>query len=260
MHLKHHEKQIEDILNYLEELSIHRIEKMEERLVNGWMIIQRDFDELSTELEKVRSQISGLQKKHIGQKDKIDFACFRISTLEITLEDIQARHQMPPKMTLTSAAPAMTHAAIRQLIADSVAAALEAQYVTMANTNNTNRNTGPSETLVARNRTDDHKQKFNDRRNTTNNDNNNYPNNRDNNNYPNDHNNNNHSNNLNNNKYQDNCNNNNRNNDYHQQQNKRQETVKTYAVTPTKNKRCLKSHLDHLEKLDYEIWSFIFCP
>nr|GEV11845.1 hypothetical protein [Tanacetum cinerariifolium] len=55
MHLKHHEKQIEDILNYLEELSFHRIEKMEERLVNSWMIIQRDFDELKTELEKVRS-------------------------------------------------------------------------------------------------------------------------------------------------------------------------------------------------------------
>nr|GFC17925.1 hypothetical protein [Tanacetum cinerariifolium] len=55
MHLKHHEKQIEDILNYLEELSFYRIEKMEERLVNGWMIIQRDFDELKTELEKVCS-------------------------------------------------------------------------------------------------------------------------------------------------------------------------------------------------------------
>nr|GEV86826.1 hypothetical protein [Tanacetum cinerariifolium] len=55
MHLEHHEKQIEDIFYYLEELSLHRIEKMEERLVNGWMIIQRDFDELKTELEKVHS-------------------------------------------------------------------------------------------------------------------------------------------------------------------------------------------------------------
>nr|GEX04382.1 reverse transcriptase domain-containing protein [Tanacetum cinerariifolium] len=33
MHLKHHEKQIEDILNYLKELSFHRIEKIEERLI-----------------------------------------------------------------------------------------------------------------------------------------------------------------------------------------------------------------------------------
>nr|GEZ74901.1 reverse transcriptase domain-containing protein [Tanacetum cinerariifolium] len=43
MHIKHHEKQIEDILNYLEELSFHHIEKMEERLVNGWIIIPRDL-------------------------------------------------------------------------------------------------------------------------------------------------------------------------------------------------------------------------
>nr|GEU55021.1 reverse transcriptase domain-containing protein [Tanacetum cinerariifolium] len=35
MHLKHHEKQIGDILDYLEELSFHRIEKIEERLVNA---------------------------------------------------------------------------------------------------------------------------------------------------------------------------------------------------------------------------------
>nr|GEU94041.1 hypothetical protein [Tanacetum cinerariifolium] len=69
-------------------------EQVKERLVNGWMIIQRDFDELKIELEKVRSQISRLQKKHIGQKDKIAFVRFRISTLEITLKDIQARHQL----------------------------------------------------------------------------------------------------------------------------------------------------------------------
>ncbi|GJV47751.1 putative reverse transcriptase domain-containing protein [Tanacetum coccineum] len=73
--------------------------------------------------------------------------------------------------------------------------------------------------------TDDHKRKFEDKRNT-NNDNNNYPNNRNNNKYPNDHNNNNHSNNRNNHNYQDNRNNNNRNNDHHQQQNGRQETFK----------------------------------
>ncbi|GJR86116.1 hypothetical protein Tco_0210127 [Tanacetum coccineum] len=43
-HLKHHEKQIEEILYYLEELSFHYIEKIEGRLVNGWIIIPRDFD------------------------------------------------------------------------------------------------------------------------------------------------------------------------------------------------------------------------
>ncbi|GJU21556.1 reverse transcriptase domain-containing protein [Tanacetum coccineum] len=57
---------------------------------------------------------------------------------------------MAPKRTSTSAAPAMTQAAIRKLVADSVAAALEAQAATMANTDNTNRNTGPREAPVAR--------------------------------------------------------------------------------------------------------------
>ncbi|GJU74959.1 putative reverse transcriptase domain-containing protein [Tanacetum coccineum] len=57
---------------------------------------------------------------------------------------------MAPKRTSTSAAPAMTQAAIRKLVADSVAAALEAQAATMANADNTNRNTGPRETPVAR--------------------------------------------------------------------------------------------------------------
>ncbi|GJW45047.1 putative reverse transcriptase domain-containing protein [Tanacetum coccineum] len=57
---------------------------------------------------------------------------------------------MPPKRTSTSKAPAMTQAAIRKLVADSVTAALEAQAATMANADNTNRNTGEREAPVAR--------------------------------------------------------------------------------------------------------------
>nr|GEW23023.1 reverse transcriptase domain-containing protein [Tanacetum cinerariifolium] len=62
----------------------------------------------------------------------------------------------------------------------------------------------------------DHKRKFEDRRNTTGNKNN-------------------HSNNHNNNNFQDNRNNNNRNHNYHHQQNKRQEAIRAYAVNPTKD-------------------------
>ncbi|GJY20564.1 hypothetical protein Tco_0393130 [Tanacetum coccineum] len=65
MRVKHHEEQIESILEYLEELSFHYIEKIEERL-------------------------------------------------------------MPPKRTSTSEAPTMTQAAIRKLVADSIATTLEA--------------------------------------------------------------------------------------------------------------------------------------
>nr|GEU68603.1 reverse transcriptase domain-containing protein [Tanacetum cinerariifolium] len=111
MHLKHHEKQIKDILNYLEELSFYRIEKMEERLVNGWMIIQRDFDELKTELKKIL------------------ILCCLVNV-----------DRMVPKRTSTSAAPTMNQAVTRQLIDDHVAAALKAQAANMANADNTNRN------------------------------------------------------------------------------------------------------------------------
>nr|GEW62949.1 reverse transcriptase domain-containing protein [Tanacetum cinerariifolium] len=57
---------------------------------------------------------------------------------------------MAPKRTSTSAALAMNQAAIRQLINDRVAAALEAQTANMANADDTNRNPDPRETPAAR--------------------------------------------------------------------------------------------------------------
>ncbi|GJY20466.1 reverse transcriptase domain-containing protein, partial [Tanacetum coccineum] len=63
---------------------------------------------------------------------------------------LEKPNKMAPKRTSTSAAPTMTQDAIRKLVADSVAAALEVQTATMANADNTNRNTGPRETHVAR--------------------------------------------------------------------------------------------------------------
>ncbi|GKB23242.1 hypothetical protein Tco_0862643, partial [Tanacetum coccineum] len=57
---------------------------------------------------------------------------------------------MPPKRTSTSEASTMTHAAIRKLVADSVATALEAQTATMTIINNPNKNSGPRKTPVVR--------------------------------------------------------------------------------------------------------------
>ncbi|GKA01153.1 hypothetical protein Tco_0673818 [Tanacetum coccineum] len=59
-------------------------------------------------------------------------------------------NKMAPKRTSTSAAPPMTQAAIKKLVADSVSVALEAQAATIENTDNTNRNIGQGETPVAR--------------------------------------------------------------------------------------------------------------
>ncbi|GKE84159.1 hypothetical protein Tco_1557901, partial [Tanacetum coccineum] len=55
--------------------------------------------------------------------------------------------EMPPKRMSTSKAPAMTQAAIRKLVVDSVTAALKAQAANIENTDNTTR---PKEAHVAR--------------------------------------------------------------------------------------------------------------
>ncbi|GJS74244.1 reverse transcriptase domain-containing protein [Tanacetum coccineum] len=115
-HMERHEEQIETILNHLDELPLERIENMKDKikgleLDNSLWIIPQPLGS-----EPVPEKIT----------------------------------KMAPKRTSTSAAPAMTQAAIRKLVADSVAAALEAQAATMANTDNTTRNTGPRETPVAR--------------------------------------------------------------------------------------------------------------
>nr|GEW62131.1 reverse transcriptase domain-containing protein [Tanacetum cinerariifolium] len=68
----------------------------------------------------------------------------------ITPPTILTLSLMPLKRTSTSEASAMTHAAIRKLVADSVATALEAQAATMASTYNPNMNYGPRRTPVTR--------------------------------------------------------------------------------------------------------------
>ncbi|GJR78883.1 putative reverse transcriptase domain-containing protein [Tanacetum coccineum] len=102
-HLERHEEQIETILNHLDELPLERIEHMEDKiegLVNGRVIIQRDFDQLETELQEARTQIAGFQRKQIGHDDEIVLARVRTSTLEILIEDIQVRHQADMKSLL----------------------------------------------------------------------------------------------------------------------------------------------------------------
>ncbi|GJW34631.1 reverse transcriptase domain-containing protein [Tanacetum coccineum] len=146
MYLKHHEKQVEDILNYLDELYLHRIERMEEGRING--------NELKTELKEIRIQIVKLQKKRLGQKDKIAFAHYRISNLERIIEkNPSIYHQQIRKifrMTSTSETPVITLDAIRQLINDGISSALKAQAAAMATSDNSNRNTEPREIPVAK--------------------------------------------------------------------------------------------------------------
>nr|GEX92770.1 hypothetical protein [Tanacetum cinerariifolium] len=77
--------------------------------VGSRVIIQQDIDKLKTELQEAHAQIAGHQRKQMIHNDKIALARFRISTLEITLKDIQALNvnRMASKRTSTSIAPAM---------------------------------------------------------------------------------------------------------------------------------------------------------
>ncbi|GKG06865.1 hypothetical protein Tco_0329834, partial [Tanacetum coccineum] len=67
---------------------------------NGRVIIQRDFDQLETELQEARTQISGFQRKQIRHDDEIVLARVKNSTLEIIIEDIQIRHRSDMKSFL----------------------------------------------------------------------------------------------------------------------------------------------------------------
>ncbi|GJS81803.1 hypothetical protein Tco_0748344 [Tanacetum coccineum] len=102
-HLERHEEQIETILNHLDELPLERIEHIEdiiEGLGNGRVIIQRDFDQLETELHEARAQIAGFQREQIRHDDEIVLARVRVSTLEMIIEDIQVRHRSDMKSLL----------------------------------------------------------------------------------------------------------------------------------------------------------------
>ncbi|GKA54819.1 hypothetical protein Tco_0753768 [Tanacetum coccineum] len=102
-HLERHKEQIETILNHLDEFPLERIEHMEDKiegLGNGRVIIQRDFDQLITELQESRTHIFGFQREQIRHDDEIVLARVRISTLEMLIEDIQIRHRSDMKSLL----------------------------------------------------------------------------------------------------------------------------------------------------------------
>ncbi|GJT19164.1 hypothetical protein Tco_0877870 [Tanacetum coccineum] len=103
--LERHEEQIEEILNHLDELSLDRIEHIEDKiegLRNGRVIIQQDFDNLEAELRESHTQIAKLQRKQMGNNSKIALARFRIANLEQIIKDIQARHQADKESLLNA--------------------------------------------------------------------------------------------------------------------------------------------------------------
>ncbi|GJS61033.1 hypothetical protein Tco_0655817 [Tanacetum coccineum] len=130
--LERHEEHIKTILNHLDELPIERFEHMEDKikgLGNGRVIIQRDFDQLETELQEARTQISEFQREKIRHDDEINGSQEDINIC-ITNHD-----SCPPS---------------KKLVGYRCFLAWKHKLLTWQNDNNTNRNTGPREAPVAR--------------------------------------------------------------------------------------------------------------
>ncbi|GJZ12428.1 hypothetical protein Tco_0547658 [Tanacetum coccineum] len=133
--LERHEEHINAILNHLDELPLERIEHMEDKiegLGNG-----QDFDSRKYIIEDIQVIMALLPPGFLEllYPDMID-----AQDIEHIIPPTPPRDTEPPiwlQNDIPSAAPAMTQAAIRKLVADSVAAALEAQDATMANADNT---------------------------------------------------------------------------------------------------------------------------
>nr|GEU65589.1 hypothetical protein [Tanacetum cinerariifolium] len=95
--LERHEEQIEEILNHLDEISLDRIEHIEDKiegLAQGRVVIQQDFNTLEDKLQQARAQITKLHRKQIGSNHKISLARFRIIELEHIINDIRIHHQV----------------------------------------------------------------------------------------------------------------------------------------------------------------------
>nr|GEV77076.1 hypothetical protein [Tanacetum cinerariifolium] len=152
-HLERHEEQIDAILNHLDELPLEHIEHMEDK-IEGLATPPRDTE------PPIGSSISLSLSSSVGSSSPVrsttpppdyPFDESILAELDNSLWIIprplesepvpEKPNKMAHKRTSTSAALAMTQGTIRKLVANSVVAALEAQAATMANTNNTNRNT-----------------------------------------------------------------------------------------------------------------------
>ncbi|GKB62731.1 hypothetical protein Tco_0918917 [Tanacetum coccineum] len=107
--MERHEKQIEEILNHLNELCLDRIEHIEDKiegLGKCRVIIQKkqmgNNNNLEAELQKVHARIANPQNKQMGNNHKISLARFRITDLEQIIEEIQVRHQADKESLLNA--------------------------------------------------------------------------------------------------------------------------------------------------------------
>ncbi|GJW05210.1 putative reverse transcriptase domain-containing protein [Tanacetum coccineum] len=155
------ELRLDDKLNFVEEPVENHGSRSQATEQSRFLIVRSNIGTLKEDQNYVGTrrsnscQVSTSVFKHHFASNKISgIDIFNgvetITTVYFITDYIPSPSQMPPKRTSTSEAPTMTQAVIRKLVADSVTAALEAQAATMANADNTNRNTGEREVHVTR--------------------------------------------------------------------------------------------------------------
>ncbi|GJV41422.1 reverse transcriptase domain-containing protein [Tanacetum coccineum] len=169
-HLKSHSKAQSTKTIYLEKLKIYskdfrkldlKLSKIMQQechheLTSGEIVSLNFIESIKEARSRVQDLTSGeivslnllSQTRKLGHSTMELLSIFNLIASQIGQSTSEATAMT--QRTSTSEAPAMTQAAIRKLVADSVTAALEAQAATMANANNTNRNTGEREAPVAR--------------------------------------------------------------------------------------------------------------
>ncbi|GJY62215.1 hypothetical protein Tco_0462872 [Tanacetum coccineum] len=93
---------LKEAINIAQRLMDQHIEDKIEGLGKGRVIIQQDFDNLEAELQKAHARIAKLQRKQMGNNNKIALARFRIANLEQIIEEIQVRHQADKESLLNA--------------------------------------------------------------------------------------------------------------------------------------------------------------
>ncbi|GKA03064.1 hypothetical protein Tco_0675845 [Tanacetum coccineum] len=103
--LECHKEQIKEILNHLDELSLDRIEYIEDKiegLGKGRVIIQQDFDNLELNSKRLMLELLNFKESKWEINNKIALARFRIANLEQIIKEIQVRHQADKESLLNA--------------------------------------------------------------------------------------------------------------------------------------------------------------
>nr|GEV66743.1 putative reverse transcriptase domain-containing protein [Tanacetum cinerariifolium] len=234
--LEHHEEQIKEILNHLDELSLDHIEHMEDKIealkaqaatMANTKNTNRNTGPRETPIAKKGNykefiSCQPFYFKAILLRKQVTFTTGTLTDDALSWWNAYAqpiRIEQANKINWTELKRLLTNKELPQSIEGTVTAS-KPQTLEEA-TNIAQRLIDQIIRRGSMQRTSDHKRKFDDRRNSNNNNN---PNNRVNN-------------------YQNNHNNNSkRNNDYHQQHNRRPKTFRAYAAIPTKNNGYTGNH------------------